>query len=126
MGRRVVAIAVLGALAAVCHGCGASETSPPPAATSGRVVVPRVVGMPRTRATCELAGAGLRWRSAGESRTHRRPLLACDDEGAAVAPDPTIEQQRPEAGRRVRRGSVVVLEDECTLLRFAPRGAACL
>jgi hypothetical protein len=103
MRRRVVTVALLPLLAVATEACGTAESSPPAASKS--VVVPRVVG--------------------GDSRTHAVPPLPCDEEGVAVAPDPTVKQQRPRARRQVPRGSVVVLEDECTLLRFKPRGAGC-
>lgn len=119
----LVVIASLLLLAGIGIGCGDSETSPP--AASDHVVVPKVVGLPRSRATCVLVNAGLRWRGGGEPKANTRPAGPCPDEGAAGAPDPRIKEQSPRAGRQVPEGTVVVLEDACTLLRFDARDRGC-
>ena len=88
--------------------------------------VPTVTGMPRSQAECVLAGAGLRWRAGGDRRVHGKPVPPCTESGVAVAPDPTVRRQRPPAGHAPPKSRVVVLEDDCTLLRFEARDAACL
>jgi beta-lactam-binding protein with PASTA domain len=89
-------------------GCGGKEP-----ATSGKVLVPDVIGQPRSRATCVLADAGLRWRISPDRKVLTRPPAGCDDASAAGQPDPAIVRQRPAAGARVDRGAVVVLHDQC-------------
>jgi beta-lactam-binding protein with PASTA domain len=111
----LVALAALAALAVDVPGNGTA----PRATTTG---VPDVRGMPHSEAVCALQAAGLRWRSGDERRTHAR--AECDDNSAS-APDPPIRRQRPAPGTQVPRGTIVHLEDVCTLLRFARGGAAC-
>jgi hypothetical protein len=107
-------------------GCGSA-----PAASTGHpadqhvVRVPRVTGLPRSKAVCALVDAGLRWRGPGEQRSHRTGVIPCHKPGYGVAPDPTVRRERPRAGRRVARGATVVLEDDCTLLRFHKPPSAC-
>jgi hypothetical protein len=85
------------------------------------VTVPDLHGRPESTANCKLMSRGLRWRI-GADRV--RAERVCDT-SSAVSPDPAVQRQSPPAGTRVRRGTVVRLEDECSLLRFEPRGVAC-
>jgi beta-lactam-binding protein with PASTA domain len=88
----------------------------PPAAPLARSTptarVPRVVGATESRAQCALAAAGLRWRFRGSAHVFSRPAIVCKP-GVAVLPDPQVISQSPAGGVRVRRGSVVVLDDVC-------------
>lgn len=119
----LVVLTVMCGLTAGLAGCG-SRREPRPRA-SDSVTVPAVVGMPRSGAACVLARAGLRWRGGGERRVHRRPPVPCGEPGVGIAPDPHVRRQRPRAGRPVARGVVIVLEDDCTLLRFDKRDGGC-
>lgn len=85
------------------------------------VTVPDLHGRPESTANCKLMSRGLRWRI-GADRV--RAQRVCDT-GSAVSPDPAVQRQSPSPGTRVRRGTVVRLEDECSLLRFEPGGVAC-
>ncbi|HEX4692561.1 MAG TPA: PASTA domain-containing protein [Solirubrobacteraceae bacterium] len=120
MRRQILAIAAIAVLA----GCNASVATESPAGQS-RPRVPDVLGLPRSRAACTLIAAGLRWRVGGEHGAHNRGVIPCGVSGVRLAPDPIVKRQRPRAGRPVRRGSVVALEDDCTLLRFKHPGSAC-
>ena len=91
---------------------------------SSTISVPNVVGMARTDATCALADAGLTWRYGGDDRIRNRPIPACDTE-VGVSPDPIIKTQDPVSGTRVPAGGTIVLEDQCTLLRF-DNGRVCV
>jgi beta-lactam-binding protein with PASTA domain len=82
---------------------------------SQTVTVPDVTGLPRSAAQCAIVHAGLRWRDSGERRTSARARICGPNE--AVAPDPRIIPQGPPAGRRVLRGTTVVLHDTCTRRR---------
>lgn len=87
------------------------------------VTVPDIVGMARSRATCELQRAGLRWRFDAGGCAFAKPIPSCERQReGAVTPDPRVREQRPAAGRRVRRGAVVRIRDMCTEL---PEGRAC-
>jgi hypothetical protein len=119
----LIVFVVFGVAAAV-SGCGSSAGEARPQA-SDTVRVPAVVGLPRSKAACVLARAGLRWRGGGERRAHRRASLPCGQADVGMAPDPTVRRQRPRAGQPVPRGGVIVLEDDCTLLRFDSNGGAC-
>lgn len=79
--------------------------------------VPKLVGLARTDATCKLAAAGLTWRFGGDNRVRSRPIPSCNT-NVGVSPDPEVKTQDPLPGTRVLEGAVIVLEDECTLLRF--------
>lgn len=125
MRESAVIIAVTVLLACVGGGCGTSPAPAQRATARDRVVVPDVVGLPRSRASCALVAAGLRWRAGGEARAHIRAVVPCHEQGVHVAPDPAVKRQRPRGGRRVPPGRVVVLEDACTLLRFEAGGGAC-
>jgi beta-lactam-binding protein with PASTA domain len=81
----------------------------------GGPTVPDVTGLARSQAQCAIADAGLRWRDAGEPSSHARATVC--DPGEGVAPDPRVIRQRPAAGRRVPRGTPVVLHTRCTRRR---------
>jgi hypothetical protein len=125
MRRLLLVLVVVCGIAATTAGCGSGGDSRPRPRAAETVTVPAVVGLPRSKAACVLARAGLRWRGGGERRAQRRPPVPCGPTGVTIAPDPTVRRQRPRAGRPVARGGVIVLEDDCTLLRFDARGAAC-
>jgi hypothetical protein len=121
----MVRLAVVLALAlALTPACGSADTSGA-TGSSRRVVVPQVVGLSRSRAECRLHAAGLRWRLGAQRTPQSKPLVPCGRKNVHVLPDPTVRRQRPPRGYRVRRGSVVALEDACTLLRFHSQPAAC-
>jgi beta-lactam-binding protein with PASTA domain len=110
---------------AIVIGCLAlAMTASAPAATpSTSVRVPRVVGWTESRAQCQLASAGLRWRFRGDGRVRSRPIISCSGT-AAVNPDAKIISQLPRAGTRVTRRTVIVLDDEC-LRRLREHHSAC-
>jgi hypothetical protein len=123
----LAALVLLAGTAAACAGA-AAESPPHPTITpdrAGRIAVPRVVGLTRSRAACRLVAVALRWRGGGEHAVHRRAFVPCHDRRVHVAPDPIVRRQRPRAGRRVAPGTVVVIEDDCTLLRFRKQPTAC-
>jgi len=79
------------------------------------VTVPDVEHVPRSDAQCAIVDAGLRWRDSEVRRSYARaPTCALNE---AVMPDPPVVRQRPAAGARVPRGTVVVLTDPCTRRR---------
>jgi len=82
------------------------------ATTAAPVRVPSVTGKAESVAQCRLAADGLRWRFRGDHVVLSHPIIACSQHGA-VMPDPRVISQTPRAGARVRRGSVVILDDEC-------------
>lgn len=113
-------------MALTACGCGASRspivTSPSPSANrpSRMVVVPDLVGVPRSRASCVLEQAGLRWRSRGDRATFRHAQPSCEEQragGVAVSPDPRVLRQSPRAGQPVPWGAVIVIDDACTAVR---------
>jgi hypothetical protein len=90
----------------------------------GRVAVPKVDGSSLRDATCTLLEMHLRWRFRGQRHASARPMSGCGNDGVGSSMDDIrVTGQRPAPGTRVRRGSVVVLEDECMDL---PPGRACL
>jgi beta-lactam-binding protein with PASTA domain len=107
---RLVAVALIslavGSSAVVANGAVSGKSS------GSRVTVPRLVGKPQSRAECALAARRLRWRFLGDRRVHSRPIVRCSGR-STVTPDPKVIAQRPRAGTRVRRGSVVVIDNEC-------------
>jgi hypothetical protein len=86
--------------------------------------VPRLLGRPYSWVGCRLAMAGLRRQYGGQPVSPEPRCFA--NLGARMSPDPVVRRQDPGAGARVRRGTIVRLEDECSLLRFEPGGGACL
>ena len=119
-------VAALGA-AFLLAACGGGEHEARP------VVVPDVVGLPQEQAYCTLAAAGLRWRTGGERIVHSRARGqgagtatrdACRRPGLTGEAPISVLEQSPAARTRVHRGTVVHLEDSCTLLRAL--GTACL
>jgi hypothetical protein len=113
---------------ALSMGCGGSspgtgKASVPAAKASTEVRVPSVLGEAESRAQCALAAAGLRWRYRGDGRVHLRPIISCSGT-AAVTPDPKVVSQSPGAGTRLRRRSVVLLDDECLRLVREHQGCA--
>jgi beta-lactam-binding protein with PASTA domain len=106
MTRRGAGVLVLVAL--VLAGCGERDSS-----QGAGVIVPDVVGKPRSQAICALADAGLRWRISPDRHVRSRPPAGCDDAGSAGEPDPRVLRQRPAPGSRVDRDAVVVLHDQC-------------
>jgi hypothetical protein len=118
--------ACMAAVIAVCmlasSGC-ASADGTANERSDGRVAVPKLVGATLRDATCTLLDMHLRWRFRG-GRASARPMSGCGDDGVGSSMDDIpVTGQRPAAGTRVRRGSVVVLEDECM---DQPPGRACL
>jgi hypothetical protein len=94
-------------------GCGSGD-APTPAA-HGRVVMPDLEGKTRRQATCELQRLGLRWRFRGSDGAESRPAAGCgDNHMGASGDDIPVTGQTPRPGARLRRGTVVTLDDICT------------
>jgi hypothetical protein len=68
--------------------------------------------MTESDAQCALAAAGLSWRYRGERRALTQPMVPCTGM-MFVAPDPLVTAETPGPGVRVRRGAVIVLDDQC-------------
>jgi hypothetical protein len=79
------------------------------------ITVPDVERVPRSEAQCAIVDAGLRWRDNEVRRSYARAPTCAPNQ--AVMPDPTVVRQRPSAGARVPRGTIVVLTDTCTRRR---------
>jgi len=118
--RRMLTATLLGVLAFTtgCRGDRQDEASPRPAAQSESrdepvVAVPVLKGVAGTKARCRLVELGLRYRYVGSRRTISGASEDYCEGRASRIPDPSIVAQRPRAGTRVRKGSVIVLRDSC-------------
>lgn len=114
------------AVLALTTGCVAGDNdaarSRPVAPSEGRdervVSVPALEGVPGTRARCRVTELGLRYRYVGSRRASSRASEdVCEGRSPPPIPNPSIVSQRPRAGTRVRKGSVVVLRTRCTSQR---------
>lgn len=89
-----------------------------------RVTVPNLVGLPQPDAQAKLESLGIRWRFGGSARILSRAPKPLPP-SVSVSPDPhddLVVSQAPTADREVEPRDVVVLETECTLLRFQNAG----
>ena len=120
----VVPAAVIAVLALLATGCGAAAT-PAAERSKARVAVPDVRGATLRDATCRLTDLGLRWRLRGSRRASVRQLSGCGNDGiVSSSDDHPITGQRPRPGKRVRPGTVVVLDTRCDMPRDG--GIACV
>jgi beta-lactam-binding protein with PASTA domain len=113
---------VVGVCALAAAGCGTATS--PAAQGDARVAVPALRHATLRDATCRLRDMGLRWRQHGEQRAHTRQLSGCGSDGVgSSADDDHVTGQAPPPGTRVPRGTVIVLDTECSDLVRAGGGA---
>ena len=113
MTRRAVAVVV--AVFALA-GTGCAGTARPAAERSdAHLAVPDLGGATLRDATCRLTDMHLRWRVRGQRHATTRPLSGCGSDGVGSSMDTVrVTGQTPAPGTRVRRGTVIVLDDQCT------------
>jgi hypothetical protein len=89
--------------------------------------VPNIVGMGERQGVTLLHQKGLAWRWGGSRRVIRElPPCWRDDQCLLPGADERqIETQSPPPGSVITAKTVVVIEDECTLLRFEHSGERC-
>jgi hypothetical protein len=106
------------------------------------VTVPDVVSLAQAATYCRLEAAGLRWRTGGERIVHSRVVRRrrvdrrggppvsghvahpCGSGAYSGQAEVHVLDQFPAPGARVPRGTIVQLEDGCTMLRAL--ATACL
>jgi hypothetical protein len=75
----------------------------------------------------KLHDMGLRWRFGGSHKVESDlPRVWKDPNMSTSGDDHPIRRQRPAPGTIVPPGTVVHLEDECTVLRFRHDGRICI
>jgi hypothetical protein len=132
--RLAVAVSIAG-----IAGCGSGTERQ----GSRLITVPNVADLSQAAAYCSLEAAGLRWRTGGELAVHSRVIRRrtadprggglptsglvphpCEPGGYLSQAEVHVLEQSPTPGTRVPPGTIVQLEDGCTLLRSL--GTACL